>query len=145
MQTLTKQQMDLIDDIMEGWGAWVYSGRIEVRQISLIGKLIASINPQDPIRLMCDDDTGLLISRIVSDIKLRSRTEYEILIQYYVYMNNKYQIAVMFYRNRELNARGHSLSTYRNLVDQSLENTRKYLFENYVKLSKVSANTVGAN
>ncbi|SET16945.1 antiterminator Q family protein [Thorsellia anophelis] len=136
MQTLTKQQIDFIDDIMERWGAWVYSGRIEVRQISLIGKLIASINPQNPVRSMCDDDTGLLISRIVSDIKLRSPAEYEILIQYYVYMNNKYQISVWLYSNRETNARGHSLTTYRNLVDKTLYNIKKIIFLKYIELSE---------
>ena len=51
---LTKEQQDWLEQWLELWGAWVYSGRLEKRMSSMIAQWMESVEPSGyPTRPMC--------------------------------------------------------------------------------------------
>ncbi|HHR5809872.1 TPA: antiterminator Q family protein, partial [Providencia alcalifaciens] len=66
---LTKEQFDWLNGWLELWGAWVHSGRLNVRMINMIYKFMRTVEPNStPSRPMCSDDDGMLISQVVDSI-----------------------------------------------------------------------------
>ncbi|HHR5809851.1 TPA: antiterminator Q family protein, partial [Providencia alcalifaciens] len=66
---LTKEQFDWLNGWLELWGAWVHSGRLNVRMINMIYKFMRTVEPSStPSRPMCSDDDGMLISQVVDSI-----------------------------------------------------------------------------
>jgi hypothetical protein len=99
---LTKEQQDWIDGWLNLWGAWVYSGRIDKRQINMIYKFMVSVEPcKNPDRPMCNDDDGMLISQVVDSVMIIDRKAYGILLSYYAYNASKLKIASHYHRFAE--------------------------------------------
>ena len=83
---LTKDQYDWLNSWLELWGAWVYSGRLEKRQSSVIAQYMATVEPQGyPSRPMCNDDDGLLISQVVDSVMYIDKKAFGILLSYFAH------------------------------------------------------------
>uniref|UniRef100_UPI002738EBA3 antiterminator Q family protein n=1 Tax=Xenorhabdus sp. KK7.4 TaxID=1851572 RepID=UPI002738EBA3 len=66
---LTLSQAIWLQEWLAKFGAWVYSGRLDKRQSSVIAEFMARVEPRDyPERPMCNDDEGMLIARVVDHI-----------------------------------------------------------------------------
>lgn len=128
---LTKEQHDWIDGWLELWGAWVYSGRLEKRQSSMIAQCMASAEPQPGMtRPMCNDDDGMLISQVVDSVMRIDKKAFGILLSYYAHGSSKRAIASYYHKvasPRKINKgrsgegwRKPSYGTCRNEIDDIL-------------------------
>ncbi|OON35623.1 antiterminator [Izhakiella australiensis] len=96
---LTKGQHDWLNSWLELWGAWVYSGRLEKRQSSVIAQYMATVDPQPGLtRPMCNDDDGMLISQVVDSVMCIDKKAFGILLSYYAHGSSEYSIAVYMHR-----------------------------------------------
>ncbi|WP_342221232.1 antiterminator Q family protein [Candidatus Fukatsuia endosymbiont of Tuberolachnus salignus] len=128
---LNNEQYHWVNSWLERWGAWVYSGRLEKPQSSLIAHCMATKKQQEnPTRPMCNDDDGLLISRVVDTVIPVDNQAFGILLSYYVQRLSRYSIAVYSQKAaipRNISTRGGnrfktpSLATCRREIDQILE------------------------
>lgn len=93
-----------IENLLNLWGAWVFSGLDRDIQINIIGKLMMSADPDrivTPTREMCNDDLGLVISSVVGYcIKKPCPQDYKYLEAKYVYGLSVYAIA-KYQRSRD--------------------------------------------
>ncbi len=127
---LTKDQHDWLNGWLELWGAWVYSGRLEKRQSSVIAQYMATVEPQPyPYRPMCNDDDGLLISQVVDSVMIIDKKALGILLSYYAHGSSKRAIASYYHKvasPRKMSGRGGesfrrpSMITCRREVDEIL-------------------------
>ncbi|NHB94744.1 antiterminator Q family protein [Photorhabdus cinerea] len=96
---LTKEQHDWIDSWLSLWGAWVYSGRIDKRQMNMIYKFMVSVEPSNnPTRPVCNDDDGMLISQVVDSVMYIDMKAYGILLSYYAHSLSRYAIASYYHK-----------------------------------------------
>lgn len=96
---LTKEQHDFVDGWLQLWGAWVYSGRLDKRQSSMIAHFMATVEPQSyPTRAMCNDDDGLLISQVVDSVMRIDVKAFGILLSYYAHGSSKLSIASYYHK-----------------------------------------------
>ncbi|WP_286870848.1 antiterminator Q family protein [Pantoea sp. UBA5035] len=133
---LTKDQYDWLNSWLELWGAWVYSGRLEKRQSSVIAQYMATVEPQGyPSRPMCNDDDGLLISQVVDSVMYIDKKAFGILLSYFAHGSSKHAIASYYHKvaiprkmsgSAEGKIRRPSMATCRREVDEIL-NASLYL------------------
>ncbi len=117
--SLTKEQLDWLDNWMELFGAWVYSGRLEKRMSSVIAQYMATVEPSRyPERPMCNDDDGMLISQVVDSVMCIDKKAFGILLSYYAHNSTKYAIAVYM---QKVAIPRKSLSTCRREVEDILK------------------------
>ncbi|OBX06198.1 antiterminator Q family protein [Gallibacterium genomosp. 3] len=64
---LTNEQEKWVKAWLCKWGAWIRSGRLDKRQVNIIGRLMDSVTPADPSDPICTDDEGLMISQIIDE------------------------------------------------------------------------------
>lgn len=96
---LTKEQHGWLNGWLELWGAWVYSGRLDKRQSSIIAQYMAKVEPSGiPSRPMCNDDDGLLISQVVDSVMCIDKRAFGILLSYYAHGSSKRAIASYYYK-----------------------------------------------
>ncbi|ATF52928.1 antiterminator Q family protein [Morganella morganii] len=136
---LTKEQHDWLNQWLELWGAWVYSGRIDIRMINMIYKFMQTAEPsKNPSRPMCNDDEGMLISQVVDSVIATDTQAYGILLSYYAHGSSKLSIASYYHRvakPRKMQTKGGnrfkkpSLGTCRNDVDAKLKAAQWLLYE----------------
>lgn len=62
---LTQEQELWVKEWLYKWGAWIRSGRLDKRQVNIIGRLMQSVQPADPQDPICTDDEGLAISIVI--------------------------------------------------------------------------------
>ncbi len=130
---LSPEQYRWVDDWLQLWGAWVYSGRLEKRMSSMIARFMEAADPTrvTPSRPMCNDEDGMLISQIVDRVLVIDKKALGIVLSYYAFGSSKRAIAcyqcstakprkVMLGRGYE-GWRRPSLSTCRREVDQVLD------------------------
>ncbi|QXF36269.1 antiterminator [Photorhabdus luminescens] len=135
---LTKEQHDWIDSWLSLWGGWVYSGRIDKRQMNMIYKFMVSVEPRENRdRPVCNDDDGMLISQVVDSVMYIDTKAYGILLSYYAHGLTKYAIASYYHRNanpRKMKTRGGdrlkrpSMSTCRREIDGILKASQWMIF-----------------
>ncbi|WP_342221856.1 antiterminator Q family protein [Candidatus Fukatsuia endosymbiont of Tuberolachnus salignus] len=128
---LNNEQYHWVNSWLERWGAWVYSGRLEKPQSSLIAHCMATKKQQEnPTRPMCNDDDGLLISRVVDTVIPVDNKAFGILLSYYVQRISRRAIANYYHQcapPRKMSGRAGdrvkkpSLATCRREVDEILE------------------------
>lgn len=95
---LTKEQENWLQPWLECWGAWVYTGRLEKRQSSIIAEYMATVEPQNyPERPICNDDDGMLITRVVDLIYAIDRRAFGLLLSRYVHGSSDRAIAKYYY------------------------------------------------
>ncbi|MFC0178981.1 antiterminator Q family protein [Thorsellia kenyensis] len=138
MEKLTPEQTQEIENLMETWGAWVYSGRLEKREVSMLGQLMARVNPQKyQNRPMCDDDTGLLIDEIMQEIKIESEPAFEFLVNYYVYLASNTQVAIRYYRKTDKSGKRPCLRTYYYVANRVLDEYRLKIHKRFNQLKSL--------
>ncbi|MEG0278041.1 MAG: antiterminator Q family protein [Morganella sp. (in: enterobacteria)] len=136
---LTKDQLDWLNQWLELWGAWVHSGRIDIRKINMIYKFMQTAEPdKNPTRPMCNDDDGMLISQVVDSVIATDAQAYAILLSYYASGSSKLAIASYYHgvaKPRKMQTRGGnkirrpSLGTCRNEVNDKLKAAQWVLYE----------------
>ncbi|QQA77047.1 antiterminator Q family protein [Pectobacterium parmentieri] len=96
---LSKEQHDWINGWMELFGAWVYSGRLEKRQSSVIAQFMERVEPSRVMsRPMCNDDDGMLISQVVDSVMVIDTRALGILLSYYAHGSSKRAIASYYHK-----------------------------------------------
>lgn len=140
---LTQEQHDWVNGWLELWGAWVYSGRLEKRQSSMIANWMATVEPQSyPYRPMCNDDDGLLISQVVDSVMRIDKKAFGILLSYYAHGSTEHAIASYYHRvasPRKIATRGGnrmkipSMSTCRREVKEILSATKYIIYTPLLK------------
>ncbi len=129
------------------FGAWVYSGRLEKRQGSMIAQFMATVERRDyPDRPMCSDDDGLLIDDVINLIYDLDTEAVKMLMSRYVYCasdraiarcrHQNYERRVMVRRNGLARERIPSMSTCRREVDEILKATEYLLYQPLVDAFK---------
>ncbi|MDF7631438.1 antiterminator Q family protein [Erwiniaceae bacterium L1_55_4] len=117
---LSKEQHDWLNGWLELWGAWVYTGRLEKRQSSVIAQYMATVEPQSyPYRPMCNDDDGLLISQVVDSVMRIDKKAFGILLSYYAHGSSKRAIASYYHKvasPRKMSGRGGDMSRRPSLI-----------------------------
>lgn len=143
---LTKEQHDWLNGWLELWGAWVYSGRLEKRQSSIIAQWMASVEPQPGMsRPMCNDDDGMSISQVVDSVMCIDKKAFGILLSYYAHGSTEYAIAVYSHKvasPRKIATRGGnrlkkpSLATCRREVKEILSASQYMIYFSLLKAMK---------
>ncbi|MEI7341229.1 antiterminator Q family protein [Pectobacterium brasiliense] len=96
---LTDDQHRWINGWLELWGAWVYSGRLEKRQSSMIAQFMERVEPDGVMsRPMCNDDDGMLISQVVDSVMKIDTRALGILLSYYAHGSSKRAIASYYHK-----------------------------------------------
>lgn len=137
---LTKEQEDWLQPWLERWGAWVYTGRIEKRQSSIIAEYMATVEPRHyPERPICNDDDGMLITRVVDQRYAIDRRAFDLLLSRYVYGSSDRAIAnyyhavakprAMVRRNGQPGFRRPSHITCRREVSEILSSAECFLYQ----------------
>lgn len=139
---LATDQYRWIDEWMQMWGAWVYSGRLEKRMSSVIAQYMEAADPSRvmPSRPMCNDDDGMVISGVVDKvIAAVDKRAFGIILSYYSHGSSKREIATYYHKtssNRaSLDRKGNerrrppSLSTCRREVDQIIESSLWMIYQ----------------
>ncbi|AZS56775.1 antiterminator Q family protein [Pectobacterium parmentieri] len=96
---LTDDQHRWINGWLELWGAWVYSGRLDKRQSSVIAQFMERAEPSRVMsRPMCNDDDGMLISQVVDSVMRIDTRALGILLSYYAHGSSKRAIASYYHK-----------------------------------------------
>lgn len=83
--SLTTEQEAWLQHWLSLWGAWVYSGRIERRQSSIIAEYMATVEKREyPYRAICNDDDGMLINGVIDALYKIDRVAHSLLLLRYV-------------------------------------------------------------
>lgn len=144
---LDKEREVWLQNWLSLFGAWVYSGRLEKRQSSMIAQFMATVERRDyPDRPMCNDDDGLLINSVVNLIYDLDTEAFKMLISRYVYCasdrsiarcrHQNYERRVMARRNGLARERIPSMSTCRREVDEILKAAEYLLYQPLVDAFK---------
>lgn len=95
---LTEEQEEWVVEWLEKWGAWVRSGRLDKRQVNIIGGLMDSVIASDPSDPICSDDEGLMISQCVDQYLQRSDEELHFIVYgHYVNMMAVHRLATLLF------------------------------------------------
>lgn len=94
---LEEPRQEWIVNHLEHWGAWAFSGLDFENRMNMLAKLMMEADPDRisvPVREMCDDELGLVISSVVGYyVKNPSLQDYRYLEAKYVYGCSVYAIA----------------------------------------------------
>ncbi|KDB48237.1 antiterminator Q family protein [Glaesserella parasuis] len=86
-----------IENLLNLWGAWAFSGLDFESRMNMLARLMLQADPSrvsEPIREMCDDELGLVISSVIGYcIKNPCLQDYKYLEAKYVYGLSVYAIA----------------------------------------------------
>lgn len=97
MTNTAEDKQEWVKHNLNLWGAWAFSGLDFENRINMIAKLMQSADPnkvQLPVREMCGDELGLLISSVISYyVKNPCPQDYKYLEAKYVYGCSIYAIA----------------------------------------------------
>ena len=94
---LEKPKQAWIENLLNLWGAWAFSGLDFESRMNMLARLMLQADPSrvsEPIREMCDDELGLVISSVIGYcIKNPCPQDYKYLEAKYVYGLSVYAIA----------------------------------------------------
>lgn len=120
---LDEPRQEWIEHHLERWGAWVFDGLDFDSRMNMIAKLMMSADPHRiavPVREMCDDELGLVISSVVGYcIKNPCPQDYQYLIAKYVYGRSVYAIAKYHWQRDKTK----SFSTWRRNIAESIKDS----------------------
>lgn len=119
---LEEPKQEWIENLLNLWGAWVFSGLDFESRMNMIAKLMMKADPNRisiPVREMCDDDLGLVISSVVGYcIKNPCPQDFKYLEAKYVYGLSVYAIAKYHWGKSE---KKKSLRTWQRNVAESIK------------------------
>lgn len=95
---LTVEQEKWVKEWLYKWGAWIRSGRLDKRTVTILGRLMDSVIPQGPDVPMCSDDEGLMISRIIDEFFYTQDKELHFIVYgYYVNKMTVHRITTLLF------------------------------------------------
>ncbi|THA11317.1 antiterminator Q family protein [Rodentibacter pneumotropicus] len=116
-------RQEWVENHLNHWGAWVFSGLDFDCQMNMIAKLMQQVDTSRicmPVREMCDDELGLVISAVVGYyIKNACPQDYKYLEAKYVYGLSVYAIAKYHYQKDK----SKSFSTWRRNIAASIKDS----------------------
>lgn len=125
---LEEPRQEWIVNHLEHWGAWAFSGLDFENRMNMLAKLMMEADPNlisVPVREMCDDELGLVISSVVGYyVKNPSLQDYRYLEAKYVYGCSVYAIAKYHWqkeRNNKKILKKRSFRTWQRNVASSLQ------------------------
>lgn len=124
---LTFQEQQWIEHLLKLWGAWEYEGIDFTQKMSVLAKLMQTVNPEPlPSRTRCDDELGMLINAVIARcVKRTHPTDYQYLYAKYVYGRAERAIADYIFSQKipdnRCQGKAPSLSTCRRRVSVSIE------------------------
>ncbi len=128
---------------LQGWlskfGAWVYSGRLDKRQSSIIAEFMDSVKKRDYIeREMCNDEDGMLITNVVDMVYHIDQVAFTLLLLRYAFCCSDRSIAYHYHeiaqprqmirRNRTIEYRKPSIYTCRREVKEILQSVEYLIY-----------------
>lgn len=117
---LEEPRKEWVVNHLEHWGAWVFSGLDFDSRMNMIARLMLSADPDRisvPVREMCSDELGLVISSVVGYyIKNPCPRDYQYLEAKYVYGRSDYAIAKYMWKKDK----SKSFSTWRRHISESI-------------------------
>lgn len=142
--SLSPQQEIWIKEWLYKWGAWIRSGRLDRRQVNIIGRLMQSVLPSEDDESICTDEEGLLISFVVDQFFSKMDKELHFIVYgYYVNTMTTHRITTILFDEiqptlmrgsaRKKNNRKPSHRTVNRYVKQRLELATAILYELLVK------------
>lgn len=94
---LEEAKQEWIENLLNLWGAWAFSGLDFDKRMNMLARLMQQADPNRiavPVREMCDDELGLVISSVVGYcIKNPCPQDFKYLEAKYVYGLSVYAIA----------------------------------------------------
>lgn len=94
---LDEPKQEWIENLLNLWGAWAFSGLDQTKRMSMLAKLMQQADPNAiimPAREVCDDELGLLISSVVGYyVKTPCPKDFKYLEAKYIYGCSVYAIA----------------------------------------------------
>ncbi|QKJ86675.1 DUF1133 family protein [Paramixta manurensis] len=79
---------------LEKWGAWIYSGRIDRRQSSVIAGFMAqAAGVSGTGRPLCNDDEGILINGVIDELHHINKQAWSLLICRYAFCASERKLA----------------------------------------------------
>lgn len=147
---LDEPKQEWIENLLNLWGAWAFSGLDRTKRMSMLAKLMQQADPNAiimPAREVCDDELGLLISSVVGYyVKTPCPKDFKYLEAKYIYGCSVYAIA-KYHWQRDKTVK---FNTWKVRIRQSIRNSEwviaKFLdlalknHENTVKLGKFAFN-----
>ncbi|OOF62057.1 antiterminator Q family protein [Rodentibacter pneumotropicus] len=114
-------RQEWVENHLNHWGAWVFSGLDFDCRMNMIAKLMQQVDTSRicmPVREMCDDELGLVISTVVGYyIKKPCPQDYKYLEAKYVYGLSVYAIAKFHWQKNKTK----SLRTWQRKVAESIK------------------------
>lgn len=94
---LEEPRQEWVENLLDLWGAWAFSGLDRTKRMNMLARLMQQADPNAitvPVREMCDDELGLVISSVVGYcIKNPCPQDFKYLEAKYVYGLSVYAIA----------------------------------------------------
>ncbi|MFQ1014832.1 antiterminator Q family protein [Avibacterium paragallinarum] len=95
---LTSEQEKWVKEWLYKWGAWINTGRLDKRQVNIIGRLMDSVTPSDPQRPICTDEEGLMISQMIDEFFTTQDKELHFIVYgYYVENMSVNRLSVLLF------------------------------------------------
>lgn len=133
-QMLDAKKQEWIEQRLNEWGAWVFSGLDLENRMNMIAKLMQKADPNlitQSTREMCNDELGLLISNLVGYcIKQPCPQDFKYLEAKYVYGSSIYAIAKWQWQKDK----SKSLSTWKRAVKESI-NASEWILAKFLDLA----------
>ncbi|KAA6208032.1 antiterminator Q family protein [Avibacterium paragallinarum] len=95
---LTSEQEKWVKEWLYKWGAWINTGRLDKRQVNIIGRLMDSVTPSEPQRPICTDEEGLMISQMIDEFFTTQDKELHFIVYgYYVENMSVNRLSVLLF------------------------------------------------
>lgn len=100
-KVLSQAEQAWIEKLLSQWGAWEFEGLDKEKKLSVLAKLMQSVEGDPkPTRQMCDDQLGFLINAVVHYyVRKLCPNDYKYLEAKYIYALSERQIAQYVYSN----------------------------------------------
>lgn len=95
---LTSAQEKWVKEWLYKWGAWIRTGRLDKRQVNIIGRLMDSVIPAEPQSPICTDEEGLMISKMIDEFFNSQDKELHFIVYgYYVNKMTVHRITTLLF------------------------------------------------
>lgn len=96
--TLNNEQEKWVKEWLYKWGAWIRTGRLDKREVNIIGRLMDSMIPGQAQEPICNDEEGLMISKVIDEFFLTQDKELHFIIYgYYVNKMTVHRLMTILY------------------------------------------------
>lgn len=124
---LTSAQEKWVKEWLYKWGAWIRTGRLDKRQVNIIGRLMDSVIPVEPQSPICTDEEGLMISKMIDEFFNSQDKELHFIVYgYYVNKMSVNRLSTLLFDEIEPRVMKHC-ATKSSLRKPSLKTVKRYV------------------